>query len=247
MNENQDKQSFDEEEDFAADPVTKKAAKFSAFIYLGLAITVVIVATVGIFSISYDYEESIPQVSFPEVNLDFDTDVSLPNNNAVKPVDPEPDKPVGNEQSNVDADISEPEERVLYYAPVSGGIAKGYSMDALVFSETMGDYRVHRGIDILADVGSEVVCYTDGVVASIVDDYFYGTTVSVSHDNGSMTYYMNLDPTLAEGIAVGAELLAGEPIGKVGTTARCESKDAPHLHFEYHSNGASVDPETILP
>ncbi len=246
MNENQDKNNFDDEEGINCDPIAKKAAKFSAFIYLGLAITVVIVATVGIFSISYDYEESIPQVSFPEISIDIGTP-SKPDSNTLNPINPKPDTPAGNEQSNVDADVSEPEQRVLYYAPVSGEIAKGYSMDALVFSETMGDYRVHRGIDILADIGSEVVCYTDGVVASIIDDYFYGTTVSVSHNDGSMTYYMNLDPALAEKITVGAELLAGEPIGKVGTTARCESKDAPHLHFEYHADGTSVDPESILP
>lgn len=245
MNENQGKNNFDDEEEIGCDPMAKKAARFSAFIYLGLAITVVIVATVGIFSISYDYEESIPQVSFPEISIDIGAP-SKPDNNTLKPINPD-DKPAGNEQSNIDADVSVPEERVLYYAPVKGEIAKGYSMDALVFSETMGDYRVHRGIDILADVGSEVVSYSDGVVASIVDDYFYGTTVSVSHTDGSMTYYMNLDPTLAEKITVGAELLAGEPIGKVGTTARCESKDAPHLHFEYHADGTSVDPETILP
>lgn len=246
MNENQDKNNFDDEEGINCDPFAKKAAKLSAFIYLGLAITVVIVATVGIFSISYDYEESIPQVSFPEISIELDTVPSLPSTDTIKPK-PDNETPAGNEQSNVDADVSVPEERVLYYAPVSGEISKGYSMDALVFSETMGDYRVHRGIDILADIGSEVVCYTDGVVASIVDDYFYGTTVSVSHNDGSMTYYMNLDPALAEKITVGAELLAGEPIGKVGNTARCESKDAPHLHFEYHADGTSVDPETILP
>ena len=61
MNENHENntnESLDERE-----PLTKRIAKFSAFIYLGLAITVVIVATVGIFSISYDYETSLPSVA----------------------------------------------------------------------------------------------------------------------------------------------------------------------------------------
>ena len=65
------------------EPLAKRIARFSAFIYLGLAITVVIVATVGIFSISYDYEASLPPISIPE--LDFTPDISLPDEPVIKP------------------------------------------------------------------------------------------------------------------------------------------------------------------
>ena len=97
MNENHENntnESLDERE-----PLTKRIAKFSAFIYLGLAITVVIVATVGIFSISYDYETSLPSVSVPEV--DFEPDTSLPQNVITPPEIS--DTPVGNEQSGLRA------------------------------------------------------------------------------------------------------------------------------------------------
>ena len=36
------------------------------------------------------------------------------------------------------------EEPVLFYNPVNGEVLKKYSMDALVYSETMEDYRVHN-------------------------------------------------------------------------------------------------------
>ncbi len=224
--------------------LTGKAAKISAIIYLGLAITVVVVATVGIFSVSYDFEESLPEVSFPEINYNPDDDLSVPQI-TIKPDDTE--KPVGNEQSGITGDISEPEPTPVFYSPVNGEIIGKYSMDKLVFSETMGDYRVHSGIDMAAEVGAPVVAYGKGVVASVTNDYFYGTTIAIAHENDVVSYYMNLDPNLAENIAVGSEVEPGQVIGKVGTTARCESKTEGHLHFEIRVNGNLVDPENQLP
>ena len=242
MNDNQENNqndSLDERE-----PLTKRIAKFSAFIYLGLAITVVIVATIGIFSISYDYETDLPSISIPE--LDFEPDVSVPQDVIIVPDDIS-DTPVGNEQSGVDAEVSEPEQRVMFYRPVEGEIIKHHSPDKLVFSETMQDYRIHNGIDIAANVGSEVVSFADGIVTSVTNDYFNGTTIEITHEQGVVSYYMNLDTTLPDNIALGTEVIAGQVIGKVGNTARIESKDASHLHFELRVDGMAINPETELP
>lgn len=243
MNDNHENMTEESEEEFK-DPAVKKVAKISAFVYLGLAIAVVIVATVGIFSVSYDYETSLESLSIPEI--DFAPESSLPQINVSLPdVD---DTPVGNEQSNVDAEISdENPPRVMFYRPVEGEIIKPHSMDKLVYSETLGDYRVHCGIDIAAELGAEVIAFSDGRVASVVTDYFKGVTVAITHDQGVISYYSNLDAELAEGISVGAEVLAGQPIGTVGTTARNETLDPPHLHFELKVNGADIDPEPELP
>ncbi len=232
MNDNQEKNSQNEEQNA---PLVKKAAKFSAFLYLALAIVVVIVATVGIFNVSYDYEESLPPISFPEVSLD--------NNLLLPESKPESDAPVVNEPSDVPVDI----EEVKFYAPVSGEIIKQHDLERLVFSQTMGDYRVHKGIDIKSELGTNVLCFTDGVVSSVKEDYFFGTSVEITHENGLVSYYMNLDPTLNEGISVGSELKAGQPFAKVGSSARCEAADEAHLHFELRVNGTLIDPENELP
>lgn len=244
MNDNQENKDLFEDEP-KREPLTKRIAKFSAFIYLGLAITVVIAATVGIFSISYDYDASLPPVSFPEIDL-TPPDVSLPVEESES--DETSDSPVGNEQSGVTPDVSVPEPpRTMYYFPVEGEVIKNYSMDALVYSDTMKDYRVHSGIDIASTVGAEVIAFTDGVVSAVSDDYFNGMTVVITHEQGVVSYYMNLDPTLAEGIEVGAEVLAGQPVGYVGTTARAEALDPAHLHFELRVNGSHIDPLPELP
>lgn len=244
MNDNQENRDLFEDEP-KREPLRKRIARFSAFIYLGLAITVVISATVGIFSISYDYDASLPPVSFPDIELNI-PDVSLPYD---EPTQGEiSDSPVNNEQSGVTPDVSTPTPpRTMYYFPVEGEVIKNYSMDALVFSETMKDYRVHSGIDIASSVGAEVIAFTDGVVSAVSDDYFNGMTVVITHEQGAVSYYMNLDPTLAEGIEVGAEVLAGQPVGYVGTTARAEALEPPHLHFELRVNGSHIDPLPELP
>lgn len=249
MNDNQEKnQPIDEN---AKESVSKKIAKFSAFIYLGLAITVVIVATVGIFSISYDYDESIPPVSFPEMGTG-DDDHSLPNivitpDNSEKPETSLPETPVINEESGIDAEVSNSEPAIMFYRPVNGEISKAYSMNALVFSQTMGDYRVHSGIDIAAQVGEKVICFADGIIESVENDYFYGMTVSVAHEDGTVSCYMNLSPELAENIAEGNNIKAGQQIGTVGETARCENLEDSHLHFELRVNNTLIDPTNEIP
>ncbi len=248
MNDNQENNRFRNEE---AEPITKKVAKFSAFIYLGLAITVVIVATVGIFNMSYDYDGGLSELSIP--SLDFQTsdismpDISLPQQNDTSN---NTDLPVTNEESGVtDEIVSTPPEEIKpsFHRPVNGDIQKNYSMDKLVFSETMKDYRVHSGIDFSAELGEPVVCYTDGVIESINDDYFNGTTVAVSHAGGVVSYYMNLSPQLADGIAVGNSVSAGQQLGTVGESSRSESQEEPHLHFEMRVNGVLIDPSKEIP
>lgn len=253
MNNNQEKNQREKDK---REPIAPRIAKFSAFIYLGLAITVVIVATVGIFSISYDYKDNETPISFPEIDIPDSysaPQIVITPEDAEKPDDGMDENPVGNEESGVEDIVITPEsqpeedERVMYYNPVSGEIQKGFSMSALVFSETMQDYRVHSGIDISASAGTPVLAYTDGTIASVEHDYFYGMTVSIVHDEGLVSYYMNLDPTLAENIAVGAPVLAGQEIGVVGNTAKCENADTEHLHFEIRVNDIIIDPVDKLP
>lgn len=233
---------FDEDieklESAGSEPFVKKAAKFSAFIYLGLAILVVVVATVGIFSISYDYDTSVPQVSLPEISL------GGLNKDPVSAPSISDDAPVNNEQSGIDADVSAPD---VFVCPVANAtVLKAYSMDALVFSQTMRDYRVHSGIDLAAAVGSDVMAYSSGTVLSIDNDYFAGTTVAITHEHGTVSYYMNLDPTLSTGLRVGDTVKAGDVIGKIGQSSRLESADSPHLHFELRVNGELIDPTPEL-
>lgn len=226
-------------------PFMKKAAKASAFIYLGLALLVVIAATVGIFSISYDFGNEISQISLPEISIGGFEKPVVPDYEV--PNIPE-DGPVNNEESGIDAETSTViKEEDVFCCPVKDAeIQKKFSMDALVFSETLKDYRVHSGIDLAAPAGTEVVSYAKGTVIRAEDDYFYGTTVAIRHSDGEVSYYMNLDPELSDNINVGTTVKAGDPVGKIGNTARSERADGPHLHFEIRKNGELINPESEI-
>lgn len=126
--------------------------------------------------------------------------------------------------------------------PASGTIAKGHDATIQVWSETMGDYRVHLGIDIATAEGAPVYAAADGVVSKIWDDALMGRCMAISHDGNVYTFYKNLSTTLESGIKEGTEVKNGQKIGSVGNTAISELADEPHLHVEMTVNGLAVDP-----
>ena len=126
--------------------------------------------------------------------------------------------------------------------PVSGVIAKGYDSALQVYSATMGDYRIHLGLDMTTAEDAPVYAAADGVISRIWDDALMGKCVAVSHAGECYTIYKNLDPELPESVTVGAEIKVGALLGNVGESAVIELAEEPHLHFEMTVQGLSVDP-----
>ena len=94
--------------------------------------------------------------------------------------------------------------------------------------------------DIFADVGSEVVAVTDGVVELViaVDSWDpttdvpadrSGLAVGIIGDDGVRYYGSHLD-AVAPGISVGMRVSAGTLIGYVGKSGNARNTP-PHLHF----------------
>ena len=55
-------------------------------------------------------------------------------------------------------------------------------------------------------------------------------------------FFSLLSKELAADITQGAKVVAGQRLGKVGSTALIESAEEAHLHFEMTYNGEIVDP-----
>ena len=108
-------------------------------------------------------------------------------------------------------DVTETNSTVPEMAlPVVGMIAKGYDSTVQVYSTTMGDYRIHLGLDMMTADATPVLAAADGVVSQIWEDPMMGMCVAVSHSGDCYTIYKNLNPTLAESITVGREVKAGD-------------------------------------
>ena len=133
-----------------------------------------------------------------------------------------------------------------FLLPVSGVLRSVHDADLQVFSPTMGDYRVHLGIDIGTVAGASVSAMADGTVAQIWDDVRMGRCVAVKHSGEAYTIYKNLVAEQPEGIVVGATVKAGDVIGTVGESAMVEIAEEPHLHLEMTVNGIQVDPTEYL-
>lgn len=133
----------------------------------------------------------------------------------------------------------------VYAWPVSGQVERRHSMEALAYDVTLSDWRTHDGVDILAELGSEVKAAHCGSVESIENDDLYGVTVIVNHGDGSRSIYSNLAESLA--VSVGDWVEPGMLIGTIGDSALCEIGQSSHLHFAISVDGESVDPLNYLP
>lgn len=167
----------------------------------------------------------------------------------VSPVEYEPEETIAPIETEDAAPEEEPIEETVSEVkavwPVEGEIQRDYCMDALQYDPTMSDWRTHDGLDLSAEIGTKVLAVQNGTVLRVFSDDLYGTTVVIDHGSGLVISYANLEqvPTVYEGDSVSA----GDVIGSVGDTAKCESLQEGHLHLSAELNGESVSPMDYLP
>ena len=129
-------------------------------------------------------------------------------------------------------------------APVAGETIASYAMDCLSYNETTRDWRVHNGVDIAAEEGTQVLAAADGEVTRVWEDDTLGYTVEIRHEGGYTTRYASL----AENVSVqeGDTVKLGQAIGCVGDTALVESVLGHHVHFSVTCQDAPMDPADFL-
>ncbi len=121
--------------------------------------------------------------------------------------------------------------------PVIGTVTSDYGYrEHPVYS---GD-SFHEGRDIAADEGSPVYAVLDGVVIDAGTAEMAGNYVRLLHPDGRETLYCHCSQLLVE---EGVSVRKGDVIALVGQTGLATG---PHLHFELHENGETLDPEIIL-
>ena len=101
---------------------------------------------------------------------------------------------------------------------------------------TAGASTYHRGIDIGAAYGSDIVAADFGEVVTKGADSIRGLYVVIDHGNGMQTWYLHQSMSFVQ---EGDLIERGEVIGRVGESGIATG---PHLHFEVHIDGEAVDP-----
>lgn len=97
--------------------------------------------------------------------------------------------------------------------------------------------RMHKGIDIAAESGTEVFAAAAGVVVDALSQKNgYGKHVIIDHGDGLKTLYGHLSKIL---VRKGDRVDRWNPIGLVGKTGLATG---PHLHYEVQRNDKAQDP-----
>lgn len=107
-------------------------------------------------------------------------------------------------------------------------------------SPTSGASTNHKGIDIGADGGADIVAAAAGMVTSAAYSSAAGNYVMIDHGGGLYTVYMHASALL---VSPGQEVSAGQVIAKVGSTGISTGN---HLHFGVSLNGSYVSPWSYL-
>jgi murein DD-endopeptidase MepM/ murein hydrolase activator NlpD len=119
--------------------------------------------------------------------------------------------------------------------PIRGQYSiRGYGMR---IHPVLGINRMHEGLDIIADVGTNIYAAADGVVRYAGRTRGgYGTVVELSHGYGYATLYAHLSKPL---VRPGQSVKRGDLIALSG---RSGLVSGPHLHYEVKYHGRKMNP-----
>ena len=118
-------------------------------------------------------------------------------------------------------------------APVDGTLSSVYGEK----TETIaGTGKVHNGIDIKVEKGSNIKAALDGKVTEVGSLPAYGSYIRIKHEGGLQTVYANCSNLIVQ---KGDIVKQGDTIAKIGNAG---ASVGIHLHFEVWKDGNTADP-----
>ena len=110
--------------------------------------------------------------------------------------------------------------------PVDGASVSDWNEDTFWY-EPWGASGVHRGIDIFAPIGRDVLAATSGLVVFQGSNDLGGNIVLTLGPKWRLHYYAHMDSSV---VSLGNFVVRGEPIGLVGNSGNASGKQS-HLHY----------------
>lgn len=208
--------------------------------YVALALSL---ATVG-GAAWYGVDSALDKIEAPVPELSQNQPVEKPDEWAV----PEQKAEVKKDDVKVESKAEEKQTGTSvvqgYILPLKGKVVNAYSGDKVIKSKTLDEWVMHTGMDIGAEISSPVKAMSGGKVKEISNDSLWGTTVTIEHANGIISYYANLKS--AVNVKKNGTVKMGDVIGTVGDTCDIERAEESHLHFGVKKDGQWVDPMSII-
>lgn len=147
-----------------------------------------------------------------------------------------------NDSQNILQNLHFDEELGLLW-PAEGTIIKNYSMEKLVYFETLDQYKCNPAILIGLEPGSDVLCGAKGVVTAISESEELGNSILVDIGDGYQLRYAQLS---APTVQVGDLVEEGAVLAKVAEPTIYYSAEGCNLYFQVLQDGETVNPLLLL-
>ena len=187
-------------------------------------------------------EKNQTNVSDPRVEDDditeADNEDTAEENTHMAEVQQSTTKEATTEESTIAAEVFS-NDSFIY--PLSGDIDRTFSMSP-VYDETMEDWRIHKGVDFIADDDAQAVSIGNGKVVKVIYDDAYGCCIEINYGD-FIARYCGLQQGTT--VIIDDVVSKGDVVGKIATIP-CESKQESHLHFEIVRGGVWVDPMGVI-
>lgn len=103
-----------------------------------------------------------------------------------------------------------------------------------------GKEKMHDGLDIGAEKGSDIFAVMPGIVENVSNSTSYGKYIFLDHGNYIKSLYAHCSEITVE---KGQSVARGQTIAKIGSTGESTGD---HLHLEIIINGVKYDPKPLL-
>ncbi|HEX2959717.1 MAG TPA: M23 family metallopeptidase [Chitinispirillaceae bacterium] len=135
-------------------------------------------------------------------------------------------------------DASE-DSNIFNILPVIAPVAEPYVISrafGVSVDPFTGMEKAHYGIDFVAEKGNYIFATADGIIEKQEDHPLWGKRIIINHGDGITTVFAHVGSFKTN---QGKRVSRGDLIGTIGISGL---SSGPHLHYEIHIDGASVNP-----
>jgi murein DD-endopeptidase MepM/ murein hydrolase activator NlpD len=132
--------------------------------------------------------------------------------------------------------------------PMGGTVTQNFGCTGFGWEPRVGRCaHYHRGVDIVAPIGTPIRASGSGTVVYIgwnyADGYDPAWIVVIAHSSQLQTWYAHMLPRYPNGIRSGSKVRSGQIIGYEGNTGH---STGPHLHWAVMFKGGFANPRLFL-
>lgn len=128
--------------------------------------------------------------------------------------------------------------------PLYGNLTMNYSMDKMVYFETLGQYRYNPALMIKTDVGTSVHASANGIVKEVYKSSELGNVVVLDIGEGYEVTYGQLDNIT---VSAGDVVEMNEVIATVAEPSVYYTMEGSNLYIKLTKDGVVMNPMDVLP